>query len=173
MTADEFLVWSLDQEGRWELVRGIPVLAMAGAKRRHDDIVVNIIAALRVRLRGKPCSPQTSDQALRTGPFGVRRPDATVDCGRANDDALESTRPTAAFEVLSPTTRDKDLRDKLEEYKAVVSLRHIVLINPDRPFVLHHFRAGEASWTGLEVEGLYRALDLAAIGVELPLDEIY
>lgn len=41
MSANEFLEWSLHQSTRYELVDGIPV-AMAGAKRRHDQIVANL-----------------------------------------------------------------------------------------------------------------------------------
>jgi len=42
MTADEFLVWCLDREdGRWELIGGVPVRMMTGATQRHDRIVVN------------------------------------------------------------------------------------------------------------------------------------
>lgn len=173
MSADEFLQWSLDQEGRWELVHGIPVLAMAAAARQHDDIVVNVIAALSPKLRSGPCSPQTADQALRTGSFGVRRPDVTVDCARDDRRALESSLPTVAFEVLSPSTRETDLLVKLEEYRSVASLRHVVLIEPDRPFVLHYSRTDDTSWTLQEVDGLDGVLDLAAIGVALPLGAIY
>lgn len=173
MSADEFLLWSLDQEGRWELVRGVPVLAMAGAKRRHDKIVVRVISFLDRRLGDGPCVPCTDDQGLRTGYYGVRRPDVSVDCGATDEDALESSSPTVAFEVLSPSTRKKDIRDKVGEYKGVGSLRHIVLIEPDRPCVRHYSRTDETPWTLQELEGLDREVDLAAIGVRLPLTEIY
>src|SRR5262249_47933376 len=147
--------------------------AMAGAKRRHDDIEVNIISALHSRLRTGPCSPQTADQALRTGPHGVRRPDVTVDCGRTDEDALESSQPTVAFEILSPSTRKKDLLVKLEEYRAVASLKHVVLVDPDRPAILHYSRANNSPWGLLEVEGRDNQVNLAAVGVHLPLVEIY
>jgi Uma2 family endonuclease len=119
MTPEEFLVWCQDQEGRWELVAGVPTLAMVGATRRHDTIVVRLIVALDRRLKGGRCTPQTADQAVRTGAASIRRPDVTVDCGPTADDALEASRPTAVFEVLSPSTRKTDRFRKLEEYKAI------------------------------------------------------
>lgn len=54
MTADQFLEWRQDQPGRWELVSGTPVQMMAGAKQRHDRIVVNLIVALSAKLPGQP-----------------------------------------------------------------------------------------------------------------------
>ena len=66
----------------------------------------------------------------------MRRPDVTVDCGPTADNALERARPTAVFEVLSPSTRKTDRFRKLEEYRAVDGLMHVVLIDPDRPVVL-------------------------------------
>lgn len=173
MSADEFLTWCLDQEGRWELVRGAPVRAMVGATRRHDTIVVRLIVALDRRLRGGPCSPQTADQALRTGEDSIRRPDVTVDCGETAANALECSKPTIVFEVLSPSTRKTDRFRKLEEYKTVASLKHIALIDPDKPIVLLFSRAADGAWGHEELQGLDTVLPLTAIGAELPLAEIY
>ena len=46
MEGDEFLLWCLDQEDRYELVNGVPVKMMAGASRAHDRVAVNLIASL-------------------------------------------------------------------------------------------------------------------------------
>ena len=45
MTADEFLLWCLDQEDRYELDNGF-VINTTGASNRHGRIVVNIVASL-------------------------------------------------------------------------------------------------------------------------------
>lgn len=173
MTPERFLDWCLDQEGRWELDDGVPVQAMTGATRRHDTVVVNTLAALHKRLAGTRCSAQTADQAVRTRPNSIRRPDVTVDCGPTADDALESSRPTAVFEVLSPSTRKTDRFRKLDEYRAVESLQHVALIDPDQAVVLLYTRTQAGDWRADEVEGLDTALALAAIDVDLPLAEIY
>lgn len=173
MTAAEFLAWCLEQEGRWELVRGVPTRAMVGATRRHDTIVVRLIVALDRRLRGGPCSPQTADQAVRIASDTIRRPDVVVDCGQTAANALEASKPTVAFEVLSPSTRKTDRFRKLEEYKTVANLMHVALVDPDRPIVLLFSRGADGVWTHEEVEGLDSALALTAVSIELPLSEIY
>lgn len=58
--------------------------------------------------------------------------------------------------MLSPSTRKTDRFRKLEEYKAVASLKHVALIDPDRPIVLFS-RDAEGVWANEEIEGLDRA----------------
>lgn len=173
MNAAQFHDWCVGQEGRWELVRGMPTRAMTGATRRHDTIVVRLIVALDKRLRGGPCSPHTADQALRIDADTIRRPDVTIDCGPTAANALESSAPTVAFEVLSPSTHKTDRFRKVEEYKSVASLMHILLIDPDQPIVLLLSRGTDGAWVHEEKQGLEAALPLSAIEVELPLAEIY
>jgi len=174
MTADDFLVWCLGQEGKWELVDGEPVQMMTGATKRHDRVVVSTILALGTRLRGSPCFPTTADIAARMLNGDVRRPDVTVDCARGDDRALESTAPAVFVEVLSPSTRLLDQVKKPEEYKRVPTLRHIVLLDPERPsaWLLSRDQAG-GEWTAEDVEGLDGELRLTGIGIALPLAEIY
>ena len=97
MTADEFLVWNLSQDEKYELVDGIPVPlhAQAGASKGHDKIVVNLIVALGIKLRGGPCGPTTSDQAVRTAIKRIRRPDVTIECGPLQPSSLEVAEPVA------------------------------------------------------------------------------
>lgn len=174
MNADQFLDWRQEQPGRWELVSGTPVLMMAGAKQRHDRIVVNVLTDLRNALRGGPCRPWSADIATRIPAGNVRQPDVTIDCGAIRDDALESTAPSVVFEVLSPSTRTFDQVRKVDEYKTVPTLRHIVLIDPDRPRVLLWSRADAgANWVDVELGGMDSVLALDGVGVALPLGDIY
>lgn len=174
MSADDFLTWAEGREGRWELIGGTPWRAMAGATARHDDIVVNIISALRTRLRGTPCRPRSADQAVRIPKGNVRRPDVLIDCGRGDGRALAAITPAAVFEVQSPSTTSIDYSLKLDEYRSIASLRHIVYIDPDRARAAHWSRTdADAPWTVQDLIGLDNALDLSAVGAELPLSAIY
>jgi Uma2 family endonuclease len=136
LSADEFLEWDLPQpDGRHELIDGVPV-AMTGVKRHHDSIVVNTVVALRTRLRNGPCQPLTADIAVLIPSGNVRRPDVTVQCeplqcGPFNEAATHTENPVVLIELLSLSTRPFDLARKLEEYKSVADLRHILLIDSD------------------------------------------
>jgi Uma2 family endonuclease len=174
MTPDEFLTWCLDQEGKWELVGGEPILMMAGATRTHDRIVVNLIVALDRRLRGGPCRPNTDDVAARIPNGNIRRPDVTVDCGAGDERAMTSETPLVFFEVLSPSTRAYDLTRKPLDYQKVTSLRHLVLVDPEAPRAFHLYRGSEGEdWRDEEVVGLDAALSLGSLNFSLPLAEIF
>ncbi len=58
---------------------------MAGAKRRHDQIVVNSLGLVGNQLGANgSCRPFTSDTAIRIPNGNVRYPDLGVDCGRVH-----------------------------------------------------------------------------------------
>jgi Uma2 family endonuclease len=173
MTADEFLLWhEQQQDRRYELLDGVPV-AMAGARRRHDQVVVNALVALGARLGVGPCRPFSSDTAVRISDYQVRYPDLGVDCGRFVDEALAADAPAVVFEVLSETTRAFDLVRKVEEYKSVDSLRHIVLVDTGEPKIIHWSRDQARSWQYRTIEGLDATLEIADLDVSLLVGTLY
>lgn len=177
MDADAFLAWCErggKEHGRWELVDGVPVQAMAGTTDAHDQIVVNLIIALGTRLRGGPCAPRTADQAVKTRrATRVRRPDVIVDCGPRPPKGLFAPTPTVVFEVLSPSTENVTRSSKVSEYQDVESIQHIVLIAQDAPYAALYTRAANDGWTMAELEGVDGALELSAIGVSLAMADVY
>jgi Uma2 family endonuclease len=172
-TVEEFFAWRELQPDRYELVGGQPLRMMAGANNVHDDIVVNPIASLREKLRGKPCRPFTGDGAVETFPGQIRRPDVGVDCGRRDPQHSLSADPRLVAEVLSPTTRDFDTFRKLEAYKSVAGLARVPIIEPNAPFAIFWSRDERRIWGDRWIEGLEAAVDMPELGVSLALNEIY
>ena len=145
-TVEEFLAWQKDQPVRYEFVGGFPVRLMAGATNVHDDIVVNLIAELREQLRGGGGRPFTGDGGIETLAGQIRRPDAGVDCGRRDPNAMLAAEPRMVAEVLSPSTRDFDTFEKLEECKAVAPLAYLLVIEPNAPEVVLWSRGTDRTW---------------------------
>jgi Uma2 family endonuclease len=166
---DDFLAWVQGQRERYEFVGGHLVM-MAGGSEDHNDIQVNLLAALKRRLRRGPCKPNGSDLLVlideRTGRF----PDASVTCGREGGNYV--TAPVAVFAILSPATELLDRTDKRRDYQRLTSLRHYVLIAQDAPRIEAYTR-GRRGWRFEELEGLDAVLVLEAFGIELPLAELY
>ena len=135
VTTEAFLLWHEQQDRRCELVDGVPV-AMAGARRRRDQVVVNALVTLGGQLGVGPCRPFSSD-TVRQSEYQVRYPDLGVDCGQFLHDALTADPPRLVVEVLSETTRAFDFVHKVEEYKSVPSLRHIIFVDTGQPKVIH------------------------------------
>ena len=172
MSADEFLDWCLYQEERYELVDGIPQ-ARTGAKRVHDQVLVNAHGILYNQMRGHRCRAFSPDTAVRIPAGGIRRPDAGIDCGAFNPTDTWADAPFLVIEILSPSTRTFDLFDKLDEYKSVSSLKHIVLIDPEMPEVRHWFRDADGDWSHRVLTGLDAAIQLPELPVTLDLATLY
>lgn len=172
MTSEQFLEWCLAQEERYELVDGVPV-AMTGARRRHDQIVVNLYGILVPQLRGRACRPFTADTAVRIPSGNVRRPDAGVDCGAFIDDAMIADAPFLVIEVPSPSTRQFDMFRKLEEYKSLPTLRQIVMIDPDQPEAQHWAHSDDGTGLHALIEGLDSRIELTGIDCAIDLETVY
>src|SRR2546423_11275290 len=66
-TVEEYLRMERKSEARHEYIDGL-VYAMAGESPAHGDICVNLIAELRIQLRGTPCRVWTKDAKVLSGP---------------------------------------------------------------------------------------------------------
>lgn len=172
MEVDEFLAWSTHQEGRFELVEGVPVEMMAGASRVHDKIVTNVIIALGTMLRGTPCGPTTADTALRTRIRSVRRPDVTVTCDPPKGDVYEALEPKMVVEVLSPSNKGLAWDRKMREYRRHEALQYILLIDSETVDVTLYER-GNQGWNDTDFEKMEDVVQLTQLGCRLSLAEIY
>ncbi|TXN23622.1 MULTISPECIES: Uma2 family endonuclease [Methylobacterium] len=173
MSVAAFFAWQERQAERYELVGGVPVRMMAGARNVHDDIVVNLVAALHTALRGSGCRPFTGDGSVETLPGQIRRPDVGVDCGARDPSGLKAAAPRLVAEVLSPSTRDFDAFEKLGEYKTLDSLAHILLIEPNAAEVMLWSRDDERAWIKQRIVGLGASAELPALRITLALADLY
>lgn len=172
LTVEGFYDWVVDQDRKYELVDGQPVM-MAGANRRHDRIAANGLRVVGNQLRGAKCQPFTSDTFLRIPAGNVRMADFGVDCGPFHDDSMAAAEPTLVVEILSPTTRTFDRNDKLEEYKTVPSLRYILLVDPEQPLVRLYRRATAAEWVSERIFGLDATVEMPDLALNLRLADLY
>lgn len=172
MGTEAFLLWAEGREDRFELVDGVPQM-MAGAKRRHDRIVANLIGLIGRQLQGSRCEVFTADTAVVVPNGNVRLPDLGVDCGEADDESRQAKDPVLVIEVFSPSTRDIDRHGKLEEYKAVASMRYILLVDPDRAWAALWSRGAGGIWAEETISGPDAVVRLPVLGIELPFATMY
>jgi Uma2 family endonuclease len=76
-----------------------------------------------------------------------------------------------AFEVLSPSTADRDLRWKRAAYTSIPSLTHYVVIAQDAVDVVVFAR--ESGFAEQRFRSRDDVIDFPTLGVALPLAEIY
>ncbi len=155
------------------------VFAMAGSTTRHARIGTNLQGELYGRLKGGHCIPYNSDQRIKVAATGLRTyPDASVFCSRMEYDPDDEQRetavnPTMLFEVLSDSTEAYDRGTKAEQYRRIVSLQAYALINQGTAHVEHFERQEDGTWRLTEASGLDATLRLSALGIDLPLADLY
>jgi Uma2 family endonuclease len=174
VTPEEYLRLERAAETKSEYDDGV-IYAMAGASFLHNLIVGNVNWTLRNRLP-RQCSGTPSDLKVRIlNPTRFYYPDVTVVCGTprfADDEKDVLLNPLIVFEVLSETTAGYDRGRKFHSYQTIESLQEFVLIAQDR-YLVEHFRRDGDRWVYTPVQGRDARVALPAVGVELPLDDIY
>jgi Uma2 family endonuclease len=177
-TPEEYYRIEAQADFRSEYFNG-EIFAMAGGSLEHARTCANILRHLSNKLEGTPCIPYGSDLKLRVKASGLRTyPDVSVYCSKMEldpDDPARQTymNPTVLFEVLSPSTLEYDRGTKSGHYRRIESLKIVVLVFQDEAHVEAHIRQPDGSFSLREYEGLDEILPLDALGVELPLAEIY
>lgn len=170
----EYLLVDEASEARHEFLDGV-ILGMAGGSPEHARLAASVVAALGQKLAGKRCavfSEALRVRALATGFAGY--PDVTVVCGeleRDPENAHTVTNPSVVVEVLSPSTAEYDRGEKLEHYKRIPSLQHVVFVAYDEARIDVLTRT-EAGWN----ERTYRSAEnaeLPAIGCMLDVNGIF
>jgi Uma2 family endonuclease len=160
---------------RHEYVAG-EVFAMAGASKAHGSIALNVGAALRNHLRGKPCRAYIADMKVRVKQDSAYYyPDVVVTCA-ARDLAADAPAhyldaPNLIVEVLSDATERIDRSEKLRAYQQLDSLVEYVIINQDKRELEIHRRTP----TGWQRDILERGdiCQLQSVAIDLSLDQIY
>jgi Uma2 family endonuclease len=150
--------------------------AMAGGSPEHGLIAINVGAELRNKLLGRPCRVFSSDVRIRVRATGLATyPDISVVCGRVERDPEDQNtivNPIVLVEVLSPSTEAYDRGEKFAHYRRIPSLREYVLVSQAKRRVEVFRRNEDPSWTLYEVQGS-SSVELASVGCELALDELY
>ena len=172
MNVDEYLVWAEGQPGRYELYAGT-VYAMAPERARHAEVKLATQVALQSAIRRAelPCHVLPDGMTIRIDRNTAHEPDALIYCGpKLARDAIEVPNPLIVVEVLSPSTRHVDAAAKLAGCFSLPSVLHYLLIDPDRPLVIHHARSADSAITTRINDPLLR---FDPPGIEVSLAELY
>jgi Uma2 family endonuclease len=172
----EYLAREQTSSTKHEYING-EIVAMSGATPEHNLVAANITGVLRERLRDRPCLVLSSDQRVHVRATKLRcYPDVTVVCGPIERDAIDSmaiVNPVVIVEVLSETTEAYDRGAKFAHYRHLSTLMEYVLVSPADRRVEHYRRLESAQWLLSEVTGPEASLTLPALGLAVPLAEIF
>jgi Uma2 family endonuclease len=173
LTVDEYLAWTEQQPGRFELLDGA-VVAMSPEGAGHAERKAAVHAALlaAIRSHGLACYALPDGMTVRIDDATAYEPDALVYCGKKLlPSAVEVPNPVVVVEVLSPSTRHIDLSAKLADYFRLPSIAHYLIVDPEKPRIIHHARAiDDTILTRIVNDGTIR---LDPPGLELAMPDIY
>jgi Uma2 family endonuclease len=173
MNVNEYLSWAQAHPGRYEL-RGGAIVAMSPEGAGHAAVKYAVQTALLtgIRARGLPCYMLPDGMTVRIDETTAYEPDALIYCGtKLAPSAIEVPVPIVVVEVLSPSTRRIDTSDKLAGYFRVPSVAHYLIVDPDKPLVVHHARgSGDTILTHVVTQG---SIELDPPGLAVELADIY
>ena len=167
----EFLAWEEQQPGRHEFFGG-ETFAMVGGTARHNRVILNLASRIGSHLDGTSCQVFAETMKAQLAD-SVLYPDVMVTCGTAvAGDEQAITDPLLVIEVLSPSTKGYDKRDKFILYRSLASLREYVLIDPALRQVEVFTLASAGAWMFTD-QTREDTLSLESIDFKLPMAMVF
>lgn len=174
LSVDDYLIIENAAPFKSEFYEG-EMFAMAGASHTHNFVKDNLIRSLGNRLETGRCRTASSDQRVRIERSGLfTYPDIVILCGKPKfspRDPLAIINPTAIVEI--PSTEDYDRGTKFKQYRQIPGFREYVLVSQDEVAVERHTLQPDGSWILTVIEGIGESIELASVGITIPLAEVY
>ncbi|TAK40627.1 MAG: Uma2 family endonuclease [Saprospiraceae bacterium] len=141
------------------------IILMSIATNPHEAIVSNIIIALgRYFQDDDNLLILSSNRHVFSKEFKADyAPDAHVVKGKPVEHTLRegltaNLNPRIVFEVLSPSTRERDWNEKLPVYKKFPSVQQIIYVEQSRPFVSVYTRMDNSErWENVDYDKMEQA----------------
>lgn len=161
MSVEEFIKLSASSDMRYEFIDG-EVYLMTSPTFEHQRVIGEVFSLINLWSRGKKCKPVVAPldvTLIRDESKNIVQPDIVVICDSENIDeqGRYNGTPSMVLEVLSESTRNKDMIKKLNLYM-VSGIKEYWMVNPwNREIYIYSFLAGEISnyrvFKGAEVAG--------------------
>jgi Uma2 family endonuclease len=147
----------------------------AAPSRLHQRIVKNLVFALTIRERELGAAWQVlPGLGVRVSDSDRPQPDVLVippDPHSLDPQERDTSDVIVAFEILSPSTKARDLRWKRTAYTGLASLTHYIVIAQDAVEVAVFAR--DHGFAERKLQSIDETIDLRSLGIALPLAEIY
>ena len=174
-TPEEYLERERRADYKSEYFAG-EIVAMAGAKRKHNLVSSNVTVSLGVQLQDSACEVYASDMKVQADQARqYSYPNVVVVCGepRFQDESEDVLlNPTVVVEVLSPSTEAKDRGEKFLRYRQIDSLTDYLLVAQNERRVEQFTKQSDGSWRLVEIVDA-GAVQIDSIGCTLTLADAY
>lgn len=129
LTIEDYLSRERTATVKHEFVSG-QLFAMTGTTLRHNVIVNNVVKLLNHHLNGGTCRVYFCDVKVRAeATNGVYYPDVVVSCSAFAAESLFAANPVFIAEVISPSTKTIDTREKSAAYQTIDSVQEYLIVH--------------------------------------------
>lgn len=172
-TIDEYFAIDKESETRYEYQLG-KIWAMAGSKRTHNDISLNIAFTIRNQIKGRKCKVNMSDMRVEVQENGIYYyPDVVLTCHSEDlQNELINRYPNLIVEVLSDGTMHKDGNEKLRYYLQMPSLQYYLIVSQKEVEVKCYERMNDF-WKITIYTDLEEVMELENVHLSLALKDLY
>lgn len=171
-TYQDYLTWMDDE--RWELIDGKAYNMTPAPSFRHQRIAGNFYRIIANALQGKPCVPGIAPTDVVLSDHDVVQPDVFVVCDKQKiTEQIIRGGPDLVVEVASPSTAEKDRREKKSLYEAF-GVREYILLYPDKQYAERFLLKRDGRFDPGEVFGPRQVMVLESLdALEVPLWEVF
>ena len=175
-TPEEYLALEVVSLERHEYIDG-EIKLMTGGTPNHNEIVSNLLVALKISLKGKGYKTFVTDQRLwipernlYTYPDIMVLPVPIQLQENRTDTVLN---PCLIAEVLSKSTKDYDRSEKFLAYRTIETFQEYILIDQYSIYVEHYLKTSSNQWLLSEYRDRDVILTLNTLNIKIKIADLY
>src|SRR5690242_62611 len=132
-TYEDYKGWP--DEERWEIIDGEAYNMTPAPTVKHQRIAMNLVRIFGNLLAGKPCEPFVAPTDVVLDDTNIVQPDLFVVCDKGKiTEANIQGAPDLVVEILSPSTKLKDRREKKAIYERF-GVKEYLVVHPEDEMV--------------------------------------
>jgi len=173
---DEFMEIAEKSEHRLEYLNG-EIYQMASPSMTHQKIVGNIFYVFKTLLQGKSCDTYVSPFDVHFWKRGINKPDVLqpdvfIACDteeKINEEDRYMGLPTVVVEVISPSTRSRDVVFKLNSYMLSGVQEYWIVDPKNKQVMVYTF----GDFKSLDVRTYTKGIISSIMEFEVEIDDIF
>ena len=159
---------------RHEFING-NLIEMSGSSRDHHFICQNILLALLYSTKPLGFNVFIENMKIKIpNESQYYYPDIFITKEKQTDEnKYVQFEPELIVEVLSETTRVKDMTDKFIQYRKIETLDYYLLVEPEKFLVLLNFKNEKKEWEMISFTQKEEVISLPKLNISLKIADIY
>ncbi|RNI32726.1 Uma2 family endonuclease [Hanamia caeni] len=159
---------------RHEFING-NLIEMSGASRKHHKICKNLLRILESLLTEKGYEVFIENMKVKIEDENqYYYPDIFITKeSETEENEYVQFQPELIAEVLSESTRAKDLVDKFIQYRKIKTLDYYLVVEPEKYLVLCNFKKDKEEWDMISYTEPEEIIALPKLNISISMKDIY